>query len=189
MIGRAALGNPCMLWDVDRWIYGDDANPVGAMNRHTILQAYCDYLDVEHPADGEVASSLGSGPTQGALKPVLGVFSGVTGNKILRQGIHDLSHDKVMRQKGPANILRKVIDMLATNPASAVYLFEPLKPVDANGGVRRGWLESVSPSSSIHGGTFDNFGICSTDSVLGAGNLSDSLGPVKPDVAEDVSEF
>merc|ERR1711970_908611 len=94
MIGRAALGNPCILGDIDRSIYGEAKNPATARTRHSILAAYCEYLEQEHPAGGAAATSSGSGPTQAALKPVQGIFNGVRGNKMWSQGVHDLCHDK-----------------------------------------------------------------------------------------------
>jgi len=47
MLGRAAMENPSMFWDVDRYFYGMDANP--CQNRREVLSQYCSYLDRTYP--------------------------------------------------------------------------------------------------------------------------------------------
>jgi len=137
MIGRAALGNPCMLWDVDRFIYGEASNPATASSRHSILSAYCTYLEAQHPPGGEAAISSRSGVVHAALKPVLGVFNGVPGNKLLRQSVDKFCHDKDARAEGPGNILRRVIGLLEADPKTATHLFEPLRLAGSQTGVPR----------------------------------------------------
>lgn len=126
MIGRAAMNNPCILADVDRSVYGKPSNPPTARSRHALLTAYCEYLDREHPPGGAAATSHGSGATQGALKPVLGVFNGLRGNKILRQGIDRLSRVEGVRSLGPGEVLRQVIALLEGDAKALQHLHEPL---------------------------------------------------------------
>eukprot|EP00932_Pfiesteria_piscicida_P009963 SRR837773.2080.p1 GENE.SRR837773.2080~~SRR837773.2080.p1 ORF type:complete len:458 (+),score=56.13 SRR837773.2080:197-1375(+) len=149
MIGRAAYNNPCLLADVDRRFYGAAENPASARSRMTLLTAYCEYLEREHPAGGESASAANSGATQGALKPVLGVFHGLPGNKLLRQSINSLSHDKGLRSQGPAAVLRRVIEALDADPQARVHLHAPLQ----SGGVNAlstddCRLEAASPAAA-----------------------------------------
>jgi len=124
MIGRAALGNPCMLLNVDSRFYGE---PQSTVTRYSILQTYCEYLEREYP---DVSTVQGTGLVQGALKPVLAVFNGVPGNKIFRQRINDLAHIKDVRSQGPAHVLRKAMDILDANPVTQPYLHEILHAAD-----------------------------------------------------------
>mmetsp|Transcript_10998 Transcript_10998/g.28695 ORF Transcript_10998/g.28695 Transcript_10998/m.28695 type:complete len:417 (-) Transcript_10998:57-1307(-) len=142
MIGRAAYNNPCLLADADRRLYGAEANPESARSRHALLTAYCEYLDREHPASS--TDSTGAGAIQGALKPVLGVFHGSPGNKIMRQGINAFSHDKGIRAKGPAAVLRRVMEALEADPKARACLHEPLQRPPSDGA-------SVSGDASVFG--------------------------------------
>lgn len=47
MVGRVARDNPCVLWDVDRYFYGEADNP--CQNRKEVLTKYCAYLDTVYP--------------------------------------------------------------------------------------------------------------------------------------------
>jgi tRNA-dihydrouridine synthase A len=47
LIGRAAMENPAVLADVDRYFYGDECNP--AQNRRQVLLRYADYLSRRYP--------------------------------------------------------------------------------------------------------------------------------------------
>ena len=47
MLGRAAIDNPAMFWDVDRYFYGLDRNP--CQNRRQVLERYAGYLEVLYP--------------------------------------------------------------------------------------------------------------------------------------------
>lgn len=47
MLGRIAMDNPCLLWDVDRFFYGEESNP--SRTRREILEKYCKYLDTVYP--------------------------------------------------------------------------------------------------------------------------------------------
>jgi len=47
MLGRAAMDNPSLFWDVDRYFYNHTANP--CQNRRHVLEQYCDYLEQTYP--------------------------------------------------------------------------------------------------------------------------------------------
>jgi len=43
MLGRAARDNPCLFWDVDRYLYGKPTNP--CQNRWEVLAKYLEYIE------------------------------------------------------------------------------------------------------------------------------------------------
>ena len=47
MMGRAAIDNPSIFWDVDRYFYGMEKNP--CQNRRQVLEKYASYLDELYP--------------------------------------------------------------------------------------------------------------------------------------------
>ncbi len=47
MLGRVAIDNPCILWDVDRYFYGEESNP--CRTRRDILDQYCSYIQRMYP--------------------------------------------------------------------------------------------------------------------------------------------
>ena len=47
MLGRAAMNNPCMFWDVDRYFYNQSQNP--CQNRRQVLNQYITYLNHSYP--------------------------------------------------------------------------------------------------------------------------------------------
>ena len=47
MLGRAAMNNPCMFWDVDRYFYNQPQNP--CQNRRQVLHQYVTYLNNSYP--------------------------------------------------------------------------------------------------------------------------------------------
>jgi hypothetical protein len=47
MLGRAAMDNPSMFWDVDRYFYGEMSNP--CRNRREVMDKYCKYLERMYP--------------------------------------------------------------------------------------------------------------------------------------------
>ena len=47
MMGRAALDDPSLFFDVDRAFYGEAANPT--RNRRQVLERYCQYLERTYP--------------------------------------------------------------------------------------------------------------------------------------------
>ena len=57
MMGRAAIDNPCLFYDVDRYFYGEKSNP--CRNRGEVLNRYCQYLEQRYPrrccGDGDSA--------------------------------------------------------------------------------------------------------------------------------------
>eukprot|EP00928_Gymnodinium_smaydae_P012237 TRINITY_DN14445_c0_g2_i1.p1 TRINITY_DN14445_c0_g2~~TRINITY_DN14445_c0_g2_i1.p1 ORF type:complete len:430 (-),score=78.41 TRINITY_DN14445_c0_g2_i1:147-1436(-) len=167
MIGRAALANPCMLWDTDSYIYGLP-RPVEAPTRHAILTAYCEYLESEYGAGDSAAMYERSGPCLGALKPVIGVFAGVTGNKLFRQSVERLAHDKELRRNGPGAVLRRCLEVMAADPKAEPRLFEPLP---AAGTVVQ---ESGAPSAGSSGdGAATPAASLSPTCIVDAGNGAD----------------
>lgn len=125
MIGRAVLNNPCILCDVDRFINGEESNPATAKSRYSILEAYCAYLDVEHPVEG--LGEVSTGLVFGATKHLVGLFSGVRGNRAWRQGLQKYLHDREVRSQGPAAVVRRVVAELEADPVAAAHLHEPLR--------------------------------------------------------------
>jgi tRNA-dihydrouridine synthase A len=47
MMGRAAIDNPAIFWDVDRYFYGMGSNP--CQNRRQVLERYASYLESLYP--------------------------------------------------------------------------------------------------------------------------------------------
>eukprot|EP00931_Biecheleriopsis_adriatica_P107526 TRINITY_DN81866_c0_g1_i1.p1 TRINITY_DN81866_c0_g1~~TRINITY_DN81866_c0_g1_i1.p1 ORF type:complete len:453 (-),score=85.01 TRINITY_DN81866_c0_g1_i1:68-1402(-) len=121
MIGRGAMNTPCMLWDVDHSIYGD-AEPK-AMTRRQLLEGYKAYLEEAHP-DG---SSVGA--VHMAMKPTLGIFAGLRGNKAFRSTADSLMRVKETREQGPAHVLELAIQ--AVDDANPGILDEPLSRTTA----------------------------------------------------------
>mmetsp|Transcript_43615 Transcript_43615/g.102839 ORF Transcript_43615/g.102839 Transcript_43615/m.102839 type:complete len:442 (+) Transcript_43615:75-1400(+) len=111
MMGRATMNNPCILWDVDRYIYGE-SNPHSAPSRRTIVDEYCAYLEKAHPPDSEAAER--AGVSHRAMKPILGLFTGLPGNKHFRNALDTRIRDKDMRTEGPAAILKGVLATLGS---------------------------------------------------------------------------
>lgn len=125
MIGRGAMNTPMMLWDVDSTIYGD-APRSGVVTRRNILESYRDYLQDAHP-EGDADKSVGS--VHLALKPTLGVFAGMRGNKAFRISADSLMRVKSNRELGPAHILEQA--MASLEAASPGLLDEPCQPTRA----------------------------------------------------------
>jgi len=126
MMGRATCDNPCMLWDVDRHIYGETANPLKTPSRRAIVEAYCDYLEVAHPPDEAIAARAGT--THLAFKPILGLFAGCQGNRLFRRTLDTKMRDKSARSAGPAAILRSALDAIEEQNKSGDVLDALLAP-------------------------------------------------------------
>jgi tRNA-dihydrouridine synthase A len=47
MLGRIAIDNPCILWDIDRYFYGEESNP--SSTRREIFEKYCKYIGRVYP--------------------------------------------------------------------------------------------------------------------------------------------
>mmetsp|Transcript_4473 Transcript_4473/g.12914 ORF Transcript_4473/g.12914 Transcript_4473/m.12914 type:complete len:808 (+) Transcript_4473:400-2823(+) len=47
MMGRAAIDNPAIFWDTDRYFYGTERNPCS--NRRQVLEQYASYLEELYP--------------------------------------------------------------------------------------------------------------------------------------------
>merc|ERR1711971_407113 len=107
MVGRAALNDPCCLADADRSVYGCESNPASARSRYTLLLAYSEYLDREYRPGDPSSAPFTYGCISMAMKPVLGVFNGIRGNKLLRQSLYKLSHNVGARAGGPGGVLRR----------------------------------------------------------------------------------
>eukprot|EP00811_Abedinium_folium_P001699 NODE_11558_length_1278_cov_8.461338.p1 GENE.NODE_11558_length_1278_cov_8.461338~~NODE_11558_length_1278_cov_8.461338.p1 ORF type:complete len:382 (-),score=41.76 NODE_11558_length_1278_cov_8.461338:131-1108(-) len=128
MLGRAALANPCMLWDVDRSICGATSNPLDAPSRGDIVNAYCDYLDKTHGPDGLAATSKGTGSAHLAIKPILGAFAGCSGTRLFRQALDKNLRNLALRSEGPAAIVRSALAALADEQRTKMFLTLPLEP-------------------------------------------------------------
>ena len=46
-MGRAAIDNPAIFWDADRYFYGMERNP--CQNRRKVLEQYASYLETLYP--------------------------------------------------------------------------------------------------------------------------------------------
>lgn len=125
MVGRLATNNPCLLWDVDRYMYNEAANPLGqSATRRTLAQSYAQYLEKVHPPTDELAKSR----THLALKPILGLLSGRPGHRHFRQTLETLQRDKLNRCDGPAALLRLALESLDKDDKSRAALDEQLTP-------------------------------------------------------------
>lgn len=156
MLGRAAMENPSLFWDVDRYFYKKATNP--CHNRRQVLEQYCNYLEETYPrrccdADQRKTTKIpapnvvhtleycpicqeggenctGNGATitreptrrvimissrviDRSLKPVLGIFFGLPRAKVFRRTCDELSRDCVIRNCGPAFILRTAIKVVS----------------------------------------------------------------------------
>jgi hypothetical protein len=47
LMGRTPRDNPCFMWDIDRYFYGDATNP--CQNRWQVLTQYLDYIETVIP--------------------------------------------------------------------------------------------------------------------------------------------
>merc|ERR1711904_741394 len=131
MVGRLARDNPCDLWDVDRYIFNEQTNPGGdSVSRHTILDAYCRYLATQYTQYPFRGSKFG--PSIGtALKPVCSLFANVTGDTLFRETLQRLQSDADLCTKGPAAVLRRVVDFMEENAAYCPAMYDPLAPTGA----------------------------------------------------------
>uniref|UniRef100_A0A7S4UYX0 DUS-like FMN-binding domain-containing protein n=1 Tax=Alexandrium monilatum TaxID=311494 RepID=A0A7S4UYX0_9DINO len=125
MLGRAASSNPCMFWDVDRYMYGEASNPLGeAPTRRSVAEAYSQYLEEVHPPDEQAAAR--GGKTHLVLKSILGLLAGCSGNWAFRQTMEIVQKDRQLRCEGPAAVLRRALQ--AVEQTSPGVLDEPLQP-------------------------------------------------------------
>jgi tRNA-dihydrouridine synthase A len=153
MIGRAAMENPCMFWDVDRYFYGEETNP--CQNRRELLDSYCKYLEFTYPrqccsnnsyrtggcivckdiygngesgqsirsCDVNTATLIPSGIVDRSLKPVLGVFFNRPMSKSFRRECDKLSRDLRIRNCGPGYILRKAFSIMPNEILDEPFVF------------------------------------------------------------------
>merc|ERR1719482_2183326 len=118
------MNNPVMLWDVDHQIYREDP-PVQA-TRRSLLEGYRDYLQEAYPP-GDADRSVGS--VHMAVKPTLGLFAGLRGNRAYRNTLDTLTRNKERRLEGPGHCLDEA--MKAVEAANPGILDEPLPPSQA----------------------------------------------------------
>lgn len=104
MIGRGAMNTIWMFADVDRRFYSCSSNPPTAKNRRCVLEAWRDILRQKHP---EPFSGHGQGLKW--VRPILGLFGGLPGNKLLRQFM-----EKKLRTEVTTQPLWEMIDELIT---------------------------------------------------------------------------
>ena len=151
MIGRAAIENPCMFWDVDRYFYGEETNP--CQNRRELLNAYCRYLERTYPRQccdsdqsggciickdiygGDISDAsispydtntkvtIPSGVVDRSLKPVLGVFFNRPMSKSFRRECNKLSRNLRIRNCGPGYILRKAFSIMPSDILDEPFIF------------------------------------------------------------------
>ena len=106
MMGRAAMNTPCELAKADTLLYGEPADPQSAQTRETLLHAYIEYLQDVYPDP----ATLPAGRIFTALKPTLGVFHGLKGNRHWRVALDQLSrNDSLRRELGPAGIIEQAM--------------------------------------------------------------------------------
>merc|ERR1712232_527843 len=143
MIGRGAMNNPVMLWDVDRTIYSDTTKPQ-ITTRRQILDAYQTYLEERYP-EGEEERSVGA--VHLATKPTLGLFAGRPGNKAFRCAMDALMRVKENRALGPGHVLAEAVRKLdESNPGlldETLPTTEAFKPSKSNGPRNDGAVETV----------------------------------------------
>ena len=103
MIGRGIISNPMQLWDVDRSLYNEDENPVTALTRGAVLEAYSDYLHDRYDCEEGVSS----GCLHTSLRPVWGILHGCPGQKRFRNVLDSLC--KTMKSSTPAEVLKMAL--------------------------------------------------------------------------------
>jgi len=158
MIGRGAMNSPCMLWDVDHSLYGEERRK--PMTRRELLDGYREYLQDAH-TDGTSVGSIHL-----ALKPTLGILAGIRGNKAYRA-----TADKTMRRKdvaemGPAYVLEAAIQAVdEANPGvldealPATVAFRQPTAADTPRGQKRKPAEVV-PSEAMDSQAASESGSC-----------------------------
>jgi len=113
MIGRGAMNNPSMLWNADQALYGEP-EPSEPLTRRNVLERYCSYLEGVHPP-GDTERTVGS--VHLAVKPVLGLFSGLRGHRAFRATLDAVTRVKSNRDEGPAFVLSEAMKAVeATSP-------------------------------------------------------------------------
>jgi tRNA-dihydrouridine synthase A len=109
MMGRAAMNTPCEFAAADSLVYHEDADPATAFSRRSLLEGYADYLHDKYPVDTQISP----GKVFTALKPVIGVFHGLKGNRQWRVTLDHLCRDVALRQEyGPSGILSQAIKVI-----------------------------------------------------------------------------
>lgn len=97
MIGRAACGNPYLLHEADRRLYGDPTPP---RPRHDVLQQYLEY------AAGQVEAGVSM---QHIARHVTGLFQGLRGARAFRRHLAE----QACRPGAGVNCLRDALELVA----------------------------------------------------------------------------
>jgi len=97
MMGRAAMNDPCVFANTDVLLYGEDENPQSAYTRRCLLDAYCDYIHDKYTISTDSVVSVGD--VFKAVKPLLGVFHGLKGNKSWRSNLDQFSRNESFRRE------------------------------------------------------------------------------------------
>lgn len=114
MMGRAAMSTPCVFANADVLLYGEETNPITATTRRSLLEGYCDYLHDKYSVDPD--RTVTSGMVFLAMKPVLGIFHGMRGNKYWRNSLDKFSRDADLRKElGVAGIIKEALQEVDNN--------------------------------------------------------------------------
>ena len=108
MMGRAAMNDPCVFANTDVLLYGESENPQSALTRRSLLDAYCDYIHDKYTLPTDSVVSVGD--VFKAVKPLLGVFHGLKGNKLWRSNLDKFARDDELRQEyGISGIIQEAM--------------------------------------------------------------------------------
>eukprot|EP00593_Proboscia_inermis_P001462 CAMPEP_0171300252 /NCGR_PEP_ID=MMETSP0816-20121228/9034_1 /TAXON_ID=420281 /ORGANISM="Proboscia inermis, Strain CCAP1064/1" /LENGTH=507 /DNA_ID=CAMNT_0011776593 /DNA_START=82 /DNA_END=1605 /DNA_ORIENTATION=+ len=131
MLGRAAMDNPCMFWDVDRFFYGEVGNP--CQNRREVMIKYCEYLERTYPrrcCDNDERTTFCI-PAPNVTKKLYGTNGGGCDickefyGELLCFGQKELMQ-AVSTKSGKVKISSRVIDR-ALKPIYAIFFGLPMK--------------------------------------------------------------
>jgi len=111
MIGRVAYDNPCMLWNVDTEIYGEETNP--ATTRRQVLNDYITYLKEKYKptckCHGDGSNQDAQHSIHLAVKPILGILAHKQGSKKFRRELDEYVRLAGLQFCGPGYILEAVL--------------------------------------------------------------------------------
>lgn len=108
MMGRAAMNDPCVFANTDVLLYGEVENPQSVYSRRTLLEAYCDYIHDKYTIPTDSITPVGD--VFKAVKPLLGVFHGLKGNKSWRSNLDKFARsDDLRREFGVSGIIEEAM--------------------------------------------------------------------------------
>lgn len=108
MMGRAAMNDPCVFSNTDVLLYGELQNPQSASTRRTLVDAYCDYIHDKYTMNTD--SIVPVGDVFKAVKPLLGVFHGLKGNKSWRSNLDRFARNiELRREYGISGIIEEAM--------------------------------------------------------------------------------